>query len=99
HTPTLHSFPTRRSSDLDHAWHRTPGCFNRFAQKPFGRCGIAFSREQEVDRLPCRVERSIQVFVLALHLYIGLVEPITLVGRLQIDRKSTRLTPVTVKSR
>src|SRR6266446_6823606 len=43
-----------------------------------------FGREQKVDRLPCGIQRSIQILVLAFYAYIGLVDPIALVRRLEM---------------
>src|SRR5258708_17730565 len=53
-------------------------------KKAFGCGGIAFGREEKVDRLTCGIQRSIQILVLAFNLYIGLLDPISLVGRLSI---------------
>jgi hypothetical protein len=53
-------------------------------EEAFG-CGrIAFGREEKVDRLPGRIQCSIQILVLAFELYISLVHPIALVGRLEM---------------
>jgi hypothetical protein len=70
--------------DLHHPWHRIARYLNRIAQKAFGRGLIAFGCEQKVNSLPRGIDSAIHIFVAALYLYIGRVDTVTLVGRLQL---------------
>jgi hypothetical protein len=54
------------------------------SKEPLRSSSIAFGCEQEIDGLPCGVHGSIKILFLALHLYIGFIHAVTLVGGLQM---------------
>ena len=61
-------------------WHRIARCFDGFNKEALGCPSIAFRRQQKLDRLARGVDRTVQVPVLALDPYIGLVYPVGRVG-------------------
>ena len=60
-------------------WHRIAGCFYGFKKEAFRCRSIPFRRQQKLDRLARGVDCTVQVPVLALNPYIGLVYPVGLV--------------------
>jgi hypothetical protein len=62
---------------------QTPGSSRIHIRHPAAQRSAAFGREQKVDRLPGRIQRPIQIPVLAFYLYIGLIDPIALIGRVR----------------
>ncbi len=69
---------------VDHPGHRIAGSAQGLAEEAFGSGSVSFGREQEVDGLTGRVHGSVQILVLALDLYIGLVGAVAFVRRLQM---------------
>ena len=61
-------------------WHRVARCFYGFNQEAFCCRRIAFRCQQKIDRLAGGVDCTVQVPVLTLDPYIGLVYPVGLVG-------------------
>src|SRR5258705_3305732 len=70
--------------DVHDPWHRIAARCQSLTEEPFGGCGISFGREQKVDRLTHGGDCTIQILIFAFYRYIGLVDPIALVRRLQI---------------
>ena len=57
------------------------------AKEAFGRSFVAFGREEEVNRLPGGIHRSIEIPSFPLHLDIRLVDPVGTIRR--FEKRST----------
>jgi hypothetical protein len=53
-------------------------------KEPLGGSSITLGGEQEINALPRRIHRPIQVPILAFNLNIGFVDPVGSVGRLEV---------------
>src|SRR5215471_18649936 len=69
---------------MDDPWHRIAGRAQSLSEEALGRSSIPLGGEQKLDRLTSRIHRTIQIFVLAFNLYIGLVRAVAFVCRLQM---------------
>lgn len=69
---------------VDYSRYRIAGRAQSGTEEAFRSSCIPSGREQKVDGLTCRINGAIQVLVLALHPYIGLVGAVALVGGLQV---------------
>src|ERR1700757_458234 len=58
------------------------------SKEPLRSSRIAFGCEQEIDGLAGGVHGSIKILLLALHIYIGFIHAVTLVGGLQMRTTS-----------
>ena len=54
------------------------------AKEAFGRCRITLGGQEEIDGLPCGVDRSIEEPLLAFHLDVRFIQAPTFVGGLQM---------------
>jgi hypothetical protein len=57
---------------------------NTFSKKSLAARGVALRRQQKIDRLPGRIHSPVQILVLPLNLYIGLVDTVALVSALEM---------------
>src|SRR5271154_4318498 len=57
---------------------------NTFLKEALSRGGVALRRQQKIDRLPGRIHSPVQILVLTLNLYIGLVDTVALVRALEM---------------
>src|ERR1700756_5282182 len=64
---------------VDHPWHRIAKRAQGLAEEALGSRSVSFGGEQEFDGLARRVHGSIQIPILAFHLYIGLVRAVAFV--------------------
>ena len=55
-----------------------------FSKEPLRGRSIAFGGEQEIDSLPSGIYGSLEILVLALHLNIGFIHTVTLIGGFQM---------------
>src|SRR5215472_7778119 len=69
---------------IDHPWLGIARCAQSLTNEAFRGRRIALGGEQKLNGLPGRIRSPIQVFVLAFNLYIGLVDAVALVSRLQM---------------
>jgi hypothetical protein len=60
----------------------------RLAEQPFGGIGIAQCRQQEIDGGTCGIDRPAQVAPAAFYPKVGFIDPLRLVGRLQLPAQS-----------
>lgn len=74
---------------IDHAWNGIRRAAKYPLKEAFRRSGIAFGREQEINRLASGIHGSIEILLLPLHFDVGFVDTVALVGGLQM--RSTAL--------
>src|SRR5665213_3420739 len=57
---------------------------NTFSKEAFSCGSVALCCQQKIDGLPGRIHSPVQILVLPLNLYIGLVDTVALVGALEM---------------
>lgn len=68
----------------DHPRRHSMRCGKHFAEKVFGCLGIACRTQEEVQRIACRVHRSIQIRPRAFNLDVGFVDAQGIRGRFEM---------------
>jgi hypothetical protein len=72
---------------VDDTRHRVAVIQQSSLKKPLGGCGIAAVSEQEVYRLPCGIDGSVQEALSPLDVDVGFIQPPTPIGVLQMCRQ------------